>query len=257
MILFKWVIAVIGFFVLGPLGAFIGFFIGGAIDRSRSLGVGAVNPFSAQQRQAVFLKTTFSLMGHLAKADGRVSEEEIQQAEMFMQQMGMTPEHRREAIGFFKKGSSEGFDVNAQLNEFNAACGHTRNLKQALLTCLIAMALADAVIVKQEQALLQHIAQKLGVSQQAFEQLVQMIKAQMHVAGGENSASVLDEAYQALGVTQEVSDKELKRAYRRLMSENHPDKLIGQGMPKDMVAEATKRSQDIQKAYQLIKKSRA
>ncbi len=66
----------------------------------------------------------------------------------------------------------------------------------------------------------------------------------------------LDDAYAALGVDSSVTDKELKRAYRKLMSENHPDKLIARGVPADMVKLATEKSQEIQAAYEMVRKSR-
>jgi DnaJ like chaperone protein len=68
--------------------------------------------------------------------------------------------------------------------------------------------------------------------------------------------AALDDAYKALGVSKDSSDAEIKRAYRKLMSQYHPDKLIGQGMPEDMIAMATEQAKDIQLAYDLIKKQR-
>ena len=57
-------------------------------------------------------------------------------------------------------------------------------------------------------------------------------------------------------MSKDSTDAEVKRAYRKLMSQYHPDKLIGQGMPEDMIAMATEQSKEIQVAYDLIKKSR-
>ena len=74
--------------------------------------------------------------------------------------------------------------------------------------------------------------------------------------GGYTSASAIDAAYQALGVSKDDSDAEIKKAYRRLVREYHPDKLMGQGLPEEMIKEATVRSQEIQTAYDLIKKNR-
>ena len=59
-----------------------------------------------------------------------------------------------------------------------------------------------------------------------------------------------------MGVSSNSTDSEIKKVYRKLVSENHPDKLIGQGMPDDMIKLATERTQEIRKAYELIQASR-
>ena len=86
---------------------------------------------------------------------------------------------------------------------------------------------------------------------------MEMVLNQSHFGGGQvNTAAALDDAYKALGVTKDSSDQEIKRAYRKLISQYHPDKLIGQGMPEDMIAMATEQAKEIQLAYYLLKKSR-
>ena len=106
------------------------------------------------------------------------------------------------------------------------------------------------------KSLLEQIAQQIGFSRAEFEQLMSMISAQGQFAGGANETVSIDQAYAALGVSESDSDKDIKRAYRKLMSKYHPDKLIGQGVPEDMIKIATERSQDIQAAYELIKTER-
>jgi DnaJ like chaperone protein len=84
-----------------------------------------------------------------------------------------------------------------------------------------------------------------------------MVLNQSHFAGGQvTTAAALDDAYKALGVTKDSSDAEVKRAWRKLMSQYHPDKLMGQGVPEDMIKMATEQAKEIQLAYDLIKKSR-
>jgi DnaJ like chaperone protein len=84
-----------------------------------------------------------------------------------------------------------------------------------------------------------------------------MVLNQSHFASGQTpTASRLDDAYKALGVSKESSDQEIKRAYRKLMSQYHPDKLIGQGVPEDMIAVATEQAKEVQVAYDLITTSR-
>jgi DnaJ like chaperone protein len=138
-----------------------------------------------------------------------------------------------------------------------AVCGHTHSLKQMLLIYLIVMALSDGRVDPAEERLLIDIARHLGYDQAAFKRMLDMVLNQSHFAGDQaTSATALDDAYKALGVSKESSDQEVKRAYRKLMSQYHPDKLMGQGVPEDMIAVATEQAQEVQVAYDLITKSR-
>ena len=255
--MFKIIGILIGYYWHGLFGALFGYFVGSFIDRSIAYGVGGVNPLSRAHRQSVFLGTVFVLMGKVAKADGRVSEEEIAYVEQMFQKLGMSPEHRQQAIVLFKKGASPDFDISPTLQEFISVCGHTSNLKQMLLVYLIVMAHADGSFDSAEENLLKDIARNLGYSEDAFRHILEMVTNQTHFAGGQASvASSLEDAYKALGVNKDTSDQDIKRAYRKLMSQYHPDKLMGQGMPEDMIKMATAQAQEVQVAYDLIKKSR-
>jgi DnaJ like chaperone protein len=255
--LFKLIGAIAGYYFFGLFGALIGFFIGSFIDRIRVYGSGALNPLSNALRQTVFLETVFVSMGRLAKADGHVSRHEIDHVEEFMQKLGMTAEHRQQAINLFKQGTDPAFEIEPIYQRFMAVCGHTKNLKEMLLVYLIVMALADGHFHPAEEALLTKIAGQLGYGPVAFRHLIEMVLNQSHFAGGQaEAATALDDAYKALGMTKDSTDQEIKRAYRKLMSKYHPDKLIGQGLPEDMIAMATEQAKEIQIAYDLIKKAR-
>jgi len=256
--LFKFIGFIAGYYFFGFLGALFGLFIGSLIDRARAYGPGALNPLQNAHRQAVFLETLFISMGKLAKADGRVSQHEIDHTEAFMRKLGMNAEHRQQAIAWFKQGADPGFDIGPTYQRFMSVCGHTRNLKYVLMVYLTVMALADGELHPAEETILFDIAGRVGYDRAMFQQLLDMVLNQSHFAQGKaaTSASSLDDAYKALGVTKDSSDQEIKRAYRRQMSQYHPDKLIGQGLPEDMIAMATEQSKEIQRAYELIKKSR-
>ena len=255
--MFKLIGFIAGYYFLGFFGALLGLFAGSVIDRMRALGAGALNPLQNAIRQAVFLETVFISMGKLAKADGRVSQDEIDHVEQFMQKLGMTAEHRQQAIVLFKRGAEPEFDIGPVCRKFMAVCGQTRNLKEVLLAYLIVMALADGHFHPDEEALLTGIAGHLGYGPDAFRQMVEMVLNQSHFGGGKvTTAAALDDAYKALGVTKDSSDAEVKRAYRKLMSQYHPDKLMGQGVPEDMIAMATEQAKEIQLAYDMVKKSR-
>ncbi|MDO8369346.1 MAG: co-chaperone DjlA [Candidatus Nitrotoga sp.] len=255
--MFKLIGALLGFYFLGFFGAFIGYFLGSFLDRYKAYGIGGVNPLSQHQRQSVFLETIFISMGKLAKADGHISQDDIDHVEQFIQKLGMSAEHRQQAIALFKRGADANFDIESSLKKFIAICGNTNDLKQMLLVYLIVMALSDGHIHSAEEIMLKDVARHFGYDQAAFKRILDMVLNQSHFAGGQTiSATSLEDAYKALGVNKESSDHEIKRAYRKLMSQYHPDKLMGQGVPEDMIAVATEQAKEVQVAYDLITTSR-
>jgi DnaJ like chaperone protein len=255
--LFELIGAVIGYYFFGFWGVFLGLFVGAFFDRVRMYGTGGINPLQNPTRQAVFLETVFISMGKLAKADGRVSQDEIDHVEQFMQKLNMAPEHRLQAIALFKQGADPAFDIAPTYARFMAVCGHTRNLREVLLVYLIVLAMADGHFHPAEEALLIDLSARLGYDEASFRHLMDMVLNQGHFGAPQaDTASALDDAYKALGVTKDSSDAEIKRAYRKLMSQYHPDKLIGQGLPADMVAMATEQAKEIRAAYDLVKQAR-
>ncbi len=255
--MFKLIGAIGGYFVLGIFGVILGFILGSFIDRFRAYGAAGINPLTARLRQAVFIETIFILMGKLAKADGRISEIEISHVEQFITKLSMSNESRLRAISLFNQGAQADFDIKPQLDKFMALCGKIYNLKQMMLVYLIVMGLSDGELNKAESNLLKEIAFHLNYDDEEFKLLLNMVLNQAHFAEGEaTSVHALEDAYKALGVTEDDTDKEIKRAYRKLMSQYHPDKLMGQGMPDDMIAIATEQAKEVQTAYDLIKKER-
>lgn len=254
--MFKVIGALIGFLLFGFFGALAGFFIGSAYDRYRMLGLGGINPLTRGHRQQVFFQTIFTLKGRLAKVDGQISQAEIDHTEAFIKQLKMPAEQRQQAIQWFKQGSDPDYDIRIIIKEFNDTCGHTVNLPEVLLVFLIVIAVADGDFDAKEEALLGDISRQLGFSEIQFRQILERTLNQTHFGQGYTSQTSLDDAYKALGVKEACSDQELKRAYRKLMSQYHPDKLMGQGLPEDMVELGKLQAQEIQAAYELIKNHR-
>ena len=263
--------ALLGFSVAGFIGMIGGVIIGHLFDKSLSQFRPGLSPEERANAETLFFETVFKLMGFVAKSDGRVSEEEIAQAEQLMQQMRLSDSHRSEAIGHFKRGADPEFDLVEVIGRFNTVGDKLPSLRQTILSYVIGIALADGHLDPQEEQALEKIAAQLGFAPFAFKQLLAMLKAQAnfqqsyqsHQQGnyqqGFQQPTREDElalAYEALGVDSDASDVALKKAYRKLMSENHPDKLTGQGVPQDMIDLATERSKNIQAAYDLIKKHR-
>lgn len=251
----------LGLLVAGIPGLVIGILAGHWFDRGLAHNLRMVSPARLAAARDTFFSVSFELLGHIAKADGRISEAEIAQAEILMKQLGIGGDQRDLAIGRFKAGAEPGFDVAAAVARFNRDCAGPRQIAHTLLLFLLGMALADGEISPSERQALDKVAQLLGYSAVELQQLLEMFEAQAHFHDfrpGDRPAAAdqIADAYRALGVDASCSDRELKRAYRKLMSEHHPDKLIAQGVPESMLKVATEKSQEIQAAYELVKKSR-
>jgi DnaJ like chaperone protein len=244
----------LGYVFGGPLGAIIGAALGGNFDRGIKMGDRLDNyaDMGNQERvQAAFFTTTFSVMGHIAKADGHVSQQEISAARNIMAQMQLSVEQRKAAIQFFDQGKTANFPLEEVLHQFKRECHGRRNLIQMFVEIQIATALSDGKVDLNEKRILYTIGEILGFSRQEIEHLFNL------ASGAEASASdtlTLDQAYKILGVSKSSNEAEIKKAYRRLMSQHHPDKLVSKGLPDEMIALATEKTQEIRKAYELIKK---
>lgn len=260
MIYGKIIGGLIGLLVGGPIGLIIGLLIGHSFDKGLVKTLQFGSPENIERIKTSFFETTFLLSGYLAKADGSVSKEEIAHTEQVFTQMGLNAQQRERAIELFRQGSSGEFQVEAAVTAFLQTCGPQRQLQQTLLLFLISLALADQKIEPAEHAALEKIATLMGLGVAQLEQLLRMAQAQEHFHGQGGFAAQpgtsIEDAYTALGVDSQVNDKELKRAYRKLMSENHPDKLIAKGVPEHMIKLATERSQEIQAAYEMVRKHR-
>lgn len=260
MIYGKLVAGAIGLAVGGPVGLVLGLFVGHAFDRGLAGTAQFGSPEQIARIKKTFFETTFSLLGHLAKADGRISQQEIDHTEMLFNQMGLDAAQRERAIELFRKGAAEGFDPQLAVQGFLEASGRQPQMQHTLLLFLVSLALSDHELHQAEREVLYQVADTFGMGRGAVDQLLRMAQAQGQFHGhsgvGVQPGTSLDDAYAALGVDSSVSDKDLKRAYRKLMSENHPDKLIARGVPEDMVKVATEKSQEIQSAYEMVRKDR-
>ncbi len=253
-----------GFLLGGPLGALLGAALGHTLDQKAGNGSHERVGFDlgAQQRvQAVFFMTTFSVMGHIAKADGRVSEDEIEAARAVMARLGLTPELRQAAMRLFSQGKSPDFALDEILAQFKRECQRRRMLLQLFMEFLLMAAYADGVMHATERRILLHISGRLGFSAAEFEGLENMVRAGQRFEQGyrpraQTAQASLADAYAVLNVSAEAGDDEVKKAYRRLLSQHHPDKLVAKGLPEEMMKLASERTHQIRTAYERIREHR-
>lgn len=247
-----------GFLIGGPLGALMGIAFGHSFDRGFD-NLGDAGGGADQERiQAAFFTATFSVMGYIAKADGRVTRDEIQLAEAVMSRLGLNAEMRESARRLFKEGKSADFPIDEVIEQFRRETHRRTTLIQMFLEIQLQAAYADGVMHPAEREALLRICQQLGIPAVQLERLEEMLRAGFGRAGGGAAASQasLDDAYRLLGVDPSIGDDELRKTYRRLMSQHHPDKLVARGLPDEMIQDANAKTQQIKAAYDLIRDSR-
>ncbi len=212
--------------------------------------------------QAGFIESVFAVMGALCKADGVVSRDEIQMAEAMFIRFRLNESQKAMAKEAFNRGGkASDFDLDAELQRFMQASGRQPVLLQMFLQVQVSAVAADGQVHPAEHEMLVRIARGLGgLPESQVDQLEAMLRgAHAGQAGGTrnySSSQQIDDAYKVLGVSPEASDAEIKRAYRKLMSENHPDKLAGRGLPESMREMAEERTREISHAYDVIKEAR-
>ncbi|MEM7469485.1 MAG: co-chaperone DjlA [Pseudomonadota bacterium] len=248
-----------GFAIGGPIGALFGAVMGHQFDKGLSFDHEALNANSQENIQAAFFTATFSVMGHIAKADGQVTHDEIQIANDLMTQMSLNNEQRQAAQRLFNSGKSKEFDYLGVVTQFRSVCGRRSNLLRMFMEIQFHAAYADGSVHAAERAILQDLNRSLGFDDRFLSQLEAAIRMQRGEGGdysGRSHAEQLADAFKLLGVSDDASDGEIKKAYRRLMSQHHPDKLVAKGLPDEMMRVATQKTQEIKTAYELIKNAR-
>ena len=250
-----------GFALGGPLGALLGAALGHGFDRGlQGTAAPAPEPGDRERVQTAFFAATFAVMGRIAKADGRVSPDEIRLAEAVMAEMDLTADLRRAAIGLFNQGKQADFDLDAVLEQFRRESHRRHTLIQMFVEIQLQAAFADGELERSEEVVLLHICRRLGVPEFVFRRLAQRIRAERQFGGAEGGPAAargtLADAYAVLGVSERDDPETIKKAYRRLMSQHHPDKLVSKGLPEEMMRLAAQKTREIRQAYEQVRQAR-
>ncbi|MET0255422.1 MAG: co-chaperone DjlA [Luteibacter sp.] len=255
--------AVLGMWVThNLLGALIGGALGFMFDASRQ-----------QQRrrtpaQGGYIAPLFALIGAVAKADGRISEAEIAIAERLMVRMSLDQDQRREAIDAFNEGKQPEFNATEVIDELRQWVGHRRDHAFPVIDVVIETVLAEGGNPSPEKmGILRQLAFALRVSDMELMALMAMKGYAWNATGGgrayggsqgggggyvppQRNTSGPD-PYAVLGIQRGADERAIKRAYRKLISEHHPDRLGD--LPEDMRRRAESRASEINAAYERIK----
>jgi DnaJ like chaperone protein len=249
---------VIGAVIGLVIGRFPGLIIGAALGYAvnRVLHHKVLGGLKVLQSQLI--DSIFSVMGALAKADRVVSRDEINVAASLFDRLHLSALQREAAKAAFNRGKAPDFDLDAAVDSFARIARGRGALRQLFLQLQVMAVAADGNVHPAEHEMLVRVARRLGLTEHDVAQLEALLRT---ASAGPSAAGApprqrLDDAYAALGLSPGASDAEIKRMYRRLMSQNHPDKLAAKGLPESMREIAEERTREINGAYDLIKEAR-
>jgi DnaJ like chaperone protein len=256
----------LGFMMGGPLGAIIGGAIGSNIGEGRGgprvhpgarvygqnygsrpdMGTGTrgVNPLEAQQ---TFMIAMISLAAKVAKVDGSVSPAEVKSFDKFLKdQLGMASDERRVAARIFNEARDSQIPAEEFARQIRQLLGHQPARMRDLISLLMSIAMADGRFHETEERLIKSIAREMGLTDRDYEEAVAMFSPRVS----------LDASYTVLGVTMGATDDEVKKAYRKLAKEYHPDVVANKGMGEDFQKFAAEKMRAVNGAYDSIKEAR-
>ena len=241
-----------GFATGGPVGAMIGAALGHAADSGAipkiSMGDSPLNPARLAAllggKQQLFAVSVVVLSAKLAKVDGPVVREEI---DAFKRQFRIPPESVRDIGRLFDQArdSTEGWEPYAK--QLGDSFADNRGLLEDVLSALFAIARADRPLNAAEQTMLRRVHTLLGLDRASWDGATG--QAARPTPGGEDP-------YAVLGVSRKTSDEDLRRAWLRLIRENHPDTLASKGVTPDFIAKASEKVARINAAWDRIKRER-
>jgi len=247
-----------------PLLALVGLVLGHQFDRGFADRIASdresIDDRTLRHVPEYFTRALFQIMGHVAKSDGRVSEDEIRAARSLMSRLQMSPAQARQAISWFESGKEPSFPLLATLRQFRRDSAGNADLAGLLIRLLLEVSLSKPRLGQRERSVLWAICTELDVSRVELAQLEALMRARRGFGktnGATRVAGSIGEAYSVLGISSEASNDEIKTAYRRLMSRHHPDKIAASNPEPAEMAAAERRTRDIRSAYALLKVHRS
>lgn len=265
--------AIIGLMLFrSPWGALIGLILGHFYDQSVNAARRRPGGGNVLEIGEKFFTATFEVMGHIAKADGRVSEAEIAAARKVMSELRLDGAQIHAAIQHFTRGKNPNFDLEDTMEGLRAACAARPELLRVFLELQVRAALEGVDMQGPARTAIQRVAGLLDVSRLELahmEAVLRIRREQFRSGNGggqqqgqgqgpsaRKSGMSLESAYQILEVDPKAGNDEVSKAYRRQLSKHHPDKLKANGLPESMLEHAKQRTQQIIEAYDLVKAAR-
>ena len=236
----------LGFALGGPLGGLMGLAAGHLVDQTKRAKRPAVTHrgSTTDELQVAFTLAVIALGAKLAKADGRVTRDEV---EALKKVVPVPQSEMADVARIFNaaRESADGYEPYA--HQIAALLGHSRAVKEDLLGALLMVAHIDGHYHAAERAIIHGVGRIFGFSPADMRRLEGMFAASGTTAG---------DPYEVLGVSAAASDRDVKAVYRKLLQENHPDRVTAQGLPEEFIEVANRKMAEINAAWDRIKKER-
>lgn len=245
----------LGAMIAGPFGAIIGAALGASLGGGgQTVRTGSPVTFNdAQKRQALFFTAAFSMVGKLAKADGRVCDDEIAAIRRVSSEvLGLDAQTRQYAIAILNQSKVSPQSFADYAAEFGRLFAGQNDLCQFMMSFLFEVAMADGTLHPEEERMLLQAREAFRIP----ESLYQALHAR-YVGHARPSSLGLAKHYEVLGVPESASLGEIKKAYRQKAAEYHPDKIESKGLPPEFIKFANDKLAEINAAYEAIGKARA
>ncbi len=231
----KWIGGGLGWALFGPIGAIFGFAAGAIIDSDN---FSTKSRYQTHTTQGDFIASLLVLIAAVMKADGTIKRSELEYVKDFLRQ-SLGEAAAQDALISLRNILRNDIPIEDVCRQINLNLDYSSKLQ--LIHLLIGVAQADKEISSSENELIKRIAILLQLNASTFESLL-------------NVNNPVQDAYKVLEVSPNASNEEIKKAYRRLANEHHPDKVSYLG--EELQKKAKEKFQKINEAYDIIKKER-
>ena len=206
---------------------------------------------SGGRTHRLFVMSMFLVMGKLAKMDGRVTANEIKYASSVMQLLGLSNYERQTAIAYFEQGKKRHSEPAEFVEQLADLIGKGTSLARLFLQIQCRLALVKGSLRLKEKVLLRDFAEILGFQKSQLTSICHELAGEPENKA-DNSCRLQKKAYLILQLAPEVEDSEIKKAYLRMMSKYHPDKLVSENLTEESLKELHNKAMEIRGAYEAL-----
>lgn len=235
----------LGFVVGGPIGAILGAVVGHHAFDSQGGGGGLFDMTGLETRQSIYFAATFSMLGKLAKADGVVTQHEIDVIEQVMRNnLRLAPRARQFAIEIFNEAKDADTTFEEFAGQFYREFQDSPEILESVIELLLLVALADNQLHGEEEQMILSAVRMFGL-----EDRYSQLKSRFFATPDD-----IDKHYEILGCKRGDDLATVKKKYRKLAMEHHPDRLQSKGMSPELSAAAEEKFKEIQHAYDVVER---